>query len=1150
MVSRKKKAQDAAVFTAVVVFLHRSSEELFKKPAAFVRPSSQSGVTLTPRTSSVKSSRNDEIAICVAVRVRQILSNEIETTSDPTISIDVDSQLGTICFGKGDQERVFNFDHCIRDLANDGKTANDRQKDLFDRLGAPMVSDVLSGINCTLFAYGQTGTGKTYSLFGTSGEPGLIPRTCKLLLNKLQSTGPETQWSMEISFLEMYNEKLRDLLIPEENAPALKIRDYPGDGVFVQGLSVVPVERFEDIQALIEIGCGRRITACTVNNSRSSRSHVLFTVKVKIDKKITANNETYCFRTTRSSLTMVDLAGSERLSSTTSLKETTSINKSLSCLGMVIDQLSENARFVNHRDSALTWYANGSFLRVRRGEKNCLFRLLKDSLGGNAKTTVLATISPAQRNINETLRTLRYANRAKRMINRVRVNSDGKSSKIVAELVDQLESRNRLLMENHEEIERLQRELSMANSASSKVANRTSVADVQLQYDNESKKSGKNISSSSLIQAPSEPFVVLLSPDPQISEGLLFSLSPGENRIGTDRCCDVVVHGSRIAPLHCTLSLKKDNDAIIVPTKGNDVFVNGILTEDVRTLRNGDRLCLAGEQYFILYLESPKRCNMDGLFDKAQVEYLRAQNERLLDKVESMRVVKKVASESVAVETRIPMRSIGIQENHTEKIVSTPTRRCANTQTARHEAAVSISAEAIDACGSIVAVDFMVLEANSIMESSNDPFRFALCDKVKVEEGEPLCLTVKMINLSMDISIVMPASDFQDHWAVLLALHQSGKRKRFSDYLNSIFFAPEKEENEPTRRVSNLFPLAIAALKESHRTSIASFDGRVTDDPTLTLTPDALKALSGQSALFDEGFASINNIQCSSPKMPIDWFLLSAGNFERLLERFRSNPNEYIFPVMFGLQHMHVCELIYADYPNRMPGVDASRQLFRTAMKRLWNAILSTLKVNNYGGPVRAEPREILSILLGEVVEAAASLSFVMPSVAGSHLLTDRCDLCMLSPHLMKAVLRGAYYGYKQLAMITGTLLDQQFSDQFISRSKVEAVLFGLESLKPIAKFCKVARGDLRDGRFIAFCLLRPLMHSLCCVAGFNDVSFKAERVQNVKTFLDDLKLCPKSAIDTEALKKALISVYPYLQDLHSFENNAMLFSQRKHSVV
>ncbi|KHJ41053.1 kinesin motor domain protein [Trichuris suis] len=1088
-----------------------SSEELFKKPAAFVRPSSQSGVALTPRASSVKSSRNDEVAICVAVRVRQILSSELETTSDRTISITVDSRLGTICFGRGDQERVFQFDHCIRDLADDGKTADDRQKDLFNRLGAPMVSDVLNGINCTLFAYGQTGTGKTYSLFGTSGEPGLIPRTCKLLLNKLRCMGPETQWSMEISFLEMYNEKLRDLLIPEENAPALKIRDYPGDGVFVQGLSVVPVERFEDIQALIEIGCGRRITACTVNNSRSSRSHVLFTVKVKINKKITANNETYCFRTIRSSLTMVDLAGSERLSTMTSLKETTSINKSLSCLGMVIDQLSENARFVNHRDSALTW-------------------LLKDSLGGNAKTTILATISPAQRNVNETLRTLRYADRAKRMINRVRVNSDDKGSRIVAELVDQLESRNRLLMENHEEIERLQRELSMANSASSAVTNRTSVADVQLQYDNESKKSGKNISSSSLIEAPSEPFVVLLSPDPQISEGLLFSLSIGENRIGTDRCCDVVVHGSRIAPLHCTLSLTKENSGIIVPTKGNDIFVNGILTEDVRPLRNGDRLCLAGEQYFILYLESPKRCNMDGLFDKAQVEYLRAQNKRLLDKVESMRVSKKVASESVAVEASIPKRSIGIQENRSEKVVSTPTRRCADTQTAQHKAVVSVSPEAIDACGSIVAVDFMVLEANSIMESSNDPFRFALCDKVKVEEGEPLCLTVKMTNLSMDISITMPASDFQDHWAVLLALHQSGKRKRFTDYLNSIFFAPGKGENEPTRRVSNIFPLAMAALKESHRTSIASFDGRFGDDPNLSVTPDALK--------------------CSCPKMPIDWFLLSAGNFERLLERFRSNPDEYIFPVMFGLQHMHVCELIYADYPNRMPGVGASRQLFQTAMKRLWNAILSTFKVSNHGGPLRAEPREMLSVLLGEVVEAAASLSFVMPSVAGSHLLTERCDLCMLSPRLMEALLRGAYYGYKQLAMISGTLLDQQFSDQLISRSKVEAVLFSLESLKPIAKFCKVAHGDLSNSRFVAFCLLRPLMHSICAVAGFNDVSFKAERVQNIKTFLDSLKQCPKTAVDTEALRRALIAIYPYLQELHSYENNAMLFSQRKHSVV
>uniref|UniRef100_A0A5S6QZ13 Kinesin-like protein unc-104 n=1 Tax=Trichuris muris TaxID=70415 RepID=A0A5S6QZ13_TRIMR len=1122
-----------------------SAEKVFKRPAAFVRPTAQSRMIAKPRASplnssaaikspmearkqsgatSTSTSRRDEVAICVAVRMRPMLSNEFDVITDPTVSINVDSCLGTICLSRDNQERIFQFDHCIRDVITDGQTADDRQVDIFNKLGAPMVSDVVKGINCTLFAYGQTGTGKTYSLFGTANELGLIPRTCERLLGVLRCMDPETQWNMEVSFLEMYNEKLRDLLISEEKSCPLKIRDYPDDGVFVQGLSVVPVERFCDIQTLIEIGCGRRITACTINNNYSSRSHAVFIVKVKIHKKINTGGNTYRIHTIKSSLNMVDLAGSERLSTLSRLKETTSINKSLSCLAMVIDQLSESARFISHRDSALTW-------------------LLKESLGGNAKTTILATVSPARRSISETFRTLRYADRAKKMTNRVRINED-KSTKLLEQLVEQLASRDRMLLENQEEIERLRLRLSMGSSAVSSDANRTSVVDVQLQYDHEAKKSGKNMSFSS-IQAPSEPFVVLLSPDPQISGGLLFSLRVGANHIGTDRNCDILVHGTRIASLHCTLSLTEQSRATLVPTKDNDTFVNGALAEDVRELFDGDRLCLAGEQYFMLYLNTPQRCNMEGLFDKAQVEYLHAQNQRLLNKLESMPTVKEVTTESVAVGTRIHKRSVGTQ-GLVEKSVSTPKRRSADTQTAQQKAFVAICAEDIGTYGSVVAVDFMVREANSIMESSNDPFRFTLCDKAEVTEGEPLRLTVKMTNLSMDISVTMSAADFQDHWAVLLSLHQCGKRKRFSDYLSSVFFGPDNEEGGPQRRVSNLFPFAMNALKESsRRTSLASFDGKLPSDLEMIKTPTDFKALSYQAAYVCEGFASVSDIQCDASKMPVDWFLLSARNLECLLARFRANPADYMVPVIFGLQHMHVCYVMYVRYPNRLPGVAPSLQLLESAMKRLCNAVLSIFKVSNDGAPVRPEPQDMLSVILGEVIEAAASLSFVMPSVAGSHTLTEACEWCNLSPHLMEALLRGAYYGYKQLRIIICTLLDQKISDNFNSKLNVEAVMLGLESLKPIAKSCKAAMGDLRAACFTAFCLLRPLMHSLCAAAGFDDVSYKPETVQDVKSFVDALNGCP-AVVDREALRTALLAVYPYLPDLHSFENNVILSSQRK----
>lgn len=268
------------------------------------------------------------------------------------------------------------------------------------------------GFNGTIFAYGQTGCGKSYTMVGVedpASQVGVIPRAFDHIFDAISVT-EGTKFLVQASYLEIYNEEVRDLLAKDKDAKKkLDLKEHPERGVYVSGLSHHQVHNRRDLERVMSIGSKNRSMGATLMNVDSSRSHCIFSVDIEM--MVTEDGDEMV-RSGR--LNLVDLAGSERQSKTGAtgqrLKEATKINLSLSALGNVISALVDGkSTHIPYRDSKLT-------------------RLLQSSLGGNTKTLMIACISPADDSYDETLSTLRYANRAKNIQNKPRVNEDPKDA--------------------------------------------------------------------------------------------------------------------------------------------------------------------------------------------------------------------------------------------------------------------------------------------------------------------------------------------------------------------------------------------------------------------------------------------------------------------------------------------------------------------------------------------------------------------------------------------------------------------------------------------------------------------------------------------------------------------------------------------------
>uniref|UniRef100_A0A8B9CUB8 Kinesin-like protein n=1 Tax=Anser brachyrhynchus TaxID=132585 RepID=A0A8B9CUB8_9AVES len=309
---------------------------------------------------------------------------------------------------------------------------NSKEKvELYDETFRPLVDSVLQGFNGTIFAYGQTGTGKTYTMEGVRGDPekrGVIPNSFDHIFTHI-SRSQNQQYLVRASYLEIYQEEIRDLL-SKDQSKRLELKERPDTGVYVKDLSSFVTKSVKEIEHVMNVGNQNRSVGATNMNEHSSRSHAIFVITIECSE-LGLDGENH-IRVGK--LNLVDLAGSERQAKTGAqgerLKEATKINLSLSALGNVISALVDGkSTHIPYRDSKLT-------------------RLLQDSLGGNAKTVMVANIGPASYNVEETLTTLRYANRAKNIKNKPRVNEDPKDALLrefqeeIARLKAQLEKRS------------------------------------------------------------------------------------------------------------------------------------------------------------------------------------------------------------------------------------------------------------------------------------------------------------------------------------------------------------------------------------------------------------------------------------------------------------------------------------------------------------------------------------------------------------------------------------------------------------------------------------------------------------------------------------------------------------------------------------
>ncbi|XP_027446155.1 kinesin-like protein KIF1A isoform X13 [Zalophus californianus] len=372
-------------------------------------------------------------SVKVAVRVRPFNSREM--SRDSKCIIQMSGSTTTIINPKQPKEtpKSFSFDYSYWSHTSPEDINYASQKQVYRDIGEEMLQHAFEGYNVCIFAYGQTGAGKSYTMMGKQEkeQQGIIPQLCEDLFSRINdTTNDNMSYSVEVSYMEIYCERVRDLLNPK-NKGNLRVREHPLLGPYVEDLSKLAVTSYNDIQDLMDSGNKARTVAATNMNETSSRSHAVFNI-IFTQKRHDA--ETNITTEKVSKISLVDLAGSERADSTgakgTRLKEGANINKSLTTLGKVISALAEmdsgpnknkkkkKTDFIPYRDSVLTW-------------------LLRENLGGNSRTAMVAALSPADINYDETLSTLRYADRAKQIRCNAVINEDP-NNKLIRELKDEV----------------------------------------------------------------------------------------------------------------------------------------------------------------------------------------------------------------------------------------------------------------------------------------------------------------------------------------------------------------------------------------------------------------------------------------------------------------------------------------------------------------------------------------------------------------------------------------------------------------------------------------------------------------------------------------------------------------------------------------
>ncbi|KAI1428608.1 kinesin heavy chain [Xylaria sp. FL1777] len=515
------------------------------------------------------------------------------------------------------------------------------QENLHNDLGKPLLDNAFQGYNNCIFAYGQTGSGKSYSMMGYGKEHGIIPKICQDMFERISALQQDknTRCTVEVSYLEIYNERVRDLLNPSTKGN-LKVREHPSTGPYVEDLAKLIVGSFQEIENLMDEGNKARTVAATNMNETSSRSHAVFTL---ILTQKTFDTDTKMELEKQAKISLVDLAGSERATSTGAtgarLKEGAEINRSLSTLGRVIAALADLSTgkkkkgaggTVPYRDSVLTW-------------------LLKDSLGGNSMTAMIAAISPADINYDETLSTLRYADSAKRIKNHAVINEDA-NARMIRELKEELALLRSKLgggvvgaaggvggtpvppEEVYAEGTPLEQQIvsitqsdgTVKKVSKAEIAEQLSqseklLTDLNQTWEEKLQKTeeihkereaaleelGISIEKGFVgLHTPKKmPHLVNLSDDPLLAECLVYNLKPGKTTVGNvdsnaEHQANIRLNGTRILHDHCTFDNTMDGTVTITPGEGASIMVNGRRITETTRLHSGYRVILGDFHIF------------------------------------------------------------------------------------------------------------------------------------------------------------------------------------------------------------------------------------------------------------------------------------------------------------------------------------------------------------------------------------------------------------------------------------------------------------------------------------------------------------------------------------------------------------------------
>ncbi|XP_056663396.1 kinesin-like protein KIF1A isoform X9 [Monodelphis domestica] len=596
-------------------------------------------------------------SVKVAVRVRPFNSREM--SRDSKCIIQMTGSTTTIVNPKQPKEtpKSFSFDYSYWSHTTPEDINYASQKQVYQDIGEEMLQHAFEGYNVCIFAYGQTGAGKSYTMMGKQekDQQGIIPQLCEDLFSRINdTTNDNMSYSVEVSYMEIYCERVRDLLNPK-NKGNLRVREHPLMGPYVEDLSKLAVTSYNDIQDLMDSGNKARTVAATNMNETSSRSHAVFNI-IFTQKRHDAETDITTEKVSKISL--VDLAGSERADSTgakgTRLKEGANINKSLTTLGKVISALAEmdsgpnknkkkkKTDFIPYRDSVLTW-------------------LLRENLGGNSRTAMVAALSPADINYDETLSTLRYADRAKQIRCNAVINEDP-NNKLIRELKDEvarlrdllyaqglgdiidtntvpggpkltnalvgmspssslsaLSSRAASVSSLHERmlfapgseeaIERLketEKIIAELNETWEEKLRRTEAIRMEreallAEMGVAMREDGGTLG---VFSPKKTPHLVNLNEDPLMSECLLYYIKDGITRVGREdgeRRQDIVLSGHFIKEEHCIFrsDTRAGNEVVTLePCEGADTYVNGKKVTEPSILRSGNRIIMGKSHVF------------------------------------------------------------------------------------------------------------------------------------------------------------------------------------------------------------------------------------------------------------------------------------------------------------------------------------------------------------------------------------------------------------------------------------------------------------------------------------------------------------------------------------------------------------------------